>query len=345
MNQAPARLVLIPALLIGAPAAGQIVINNTTPGTYIDISATGTPLSLSDDGEVDITTTVGNVLLAAGTVRVGANGAVRFDGTGQSLGYTNQPIPSTSAFSGDRTLMPFWDDININSGQTGEIYWQEIAGTLIVQWEDAEFFGSTDTTTFQLQVHSTGEAFAQFLYQDVLQPRANGGGSATIGYQAGHSSADDLQWSFNLSNAVVDGDVVSVILSSVGQSFCLSVLNSTGSAAIISGSGSASVAANNLVLAAGPVPNQTGIFYYGPMTMQQVFGNGFRCVGGIVSRLPVTLASGNIMVTALDNTDPPNASGQITVGSTFHFQAWFRDPAAGGALFNLSDGLTVTFEL
>jgi hypothetical protein len=34
---------------------------------------------------------------------------------------------------------------------------------------------------------------------------------------------------------------------------------------------------------------------------------------------------------------------QITAGSTWNFQFWFRDPVAGGASFNLSDGLGVTF--
>ena len=37
------------------------------------------------------------------------------------------------------------------------------------------------------------------------------------------------------------------------------------------------------------------------------------------------------------------AATQITAGSTWNFSAWFRDPAAGGAFFNLSDGLEVTF--
>jgi hypothetical protein len=37
------------------------------------------------------------------------------------------------------------------------------------------------------------------------------------------------------------------------------------------------------------------------------------------------------------------AAGQITAGSTWNFQFWFRDPVAGGASFNLSDGLEVTF--
>jgi hypothetical protein len=35
--------------------------------------------------------------------------------------------------------------------------------------------------------------------------------------------------------------------------------------------------------------------------------------------------------------------GQILPGSTWYFQAWYRDPQAGGATFNLSNGLQATF--
>ena len=36
-------------------------------------------------------------------------------------------------------------------------------------------------------------------------------------------------------------------------------------------------------------------------------------------------------------------SGAFTPGSQWNFQAWFRDPAAGGSNFNLTNGLTITF--
>ena len=46
----------------------------------------------------------------------------------------------------------------------------------------------------------------------------------------------------------------------------------------------------------------------------------------------------------LDITDPPSPSGQITVGSSWNFQFWYRDPAGpGGTGFNLSDGLHAIF--
>ena len=46
-----------------------------------------------------------------------------------------------------------------------------------------------------------------------------------------------------------------------------------------------------------------------------------------------------------DYTQPPMdaGSGMITPGSFWYFQAWYRDPAAIGAGFNLSDALSVRF--
>jgi hypothetical protein len=46
---------------------------------------------------------------------------------------------------------------------------------------------------------------------------------------------------------------------------------------------------------------------------------------------------------ALDLTAPPQASGTITAGSTWNFQFWYRDPTAGGAYYNLTDGTSALF--
>jgi hypothetical protein len=115
----------------------------------------------------------------------------------------------------------------------------------------------------------------------------------------------------------------------------------------MSSNGDFSINSNNLVLFAGPVPNQPGIFYFGADQLNggsgAPFGNGIRCVtGSSVYRLPVSTGIGNSIGFAMDFTSPP-AAGLITAGSTWNFQAWYRDPAAGGANFNLSDGLEITF--
>jgi hypothetical protein len=124
--------------------------------------------------------------------------------------------------------------------------------------------------------------------------------------------------------------------------FCAVNNNSTGQPAVMSYSGTTSIAANNFGLVCSGCPHSTaGLFYYGPNEVQVTFGNGFRCVGGGLFRLGQhpTNASGVA-------TDPINFGAvptPINVGSTWKFQYWYRNPAAGGALFNLSNGLSVTF--
>ena len=130
---------------------------------------------------------------------------------------------------------------------------------------------------------------------------------------------------------------------SLGLSYCLAVANSTGSAAGISAGDCPSLAQNNFVLTAAPVPSSVGIFFYGTGTAQVPLANGFLCVAGSSYRLPSVFASGNSMEYALDLTTAAPPGGPITAGSTWYFQAWYRDGAAGGAGSNLTDGLSITF--
>lgn len=138
-------------------------------------------------------------------------------------------------------------------------------------------------------------------------------------------------------------------LECTSASFCGSTANSTGSAAVISSNGDCSIAANAFRLEAGPVPNTVGLFFYSQVQAGGgagvPFGNGLRCVGGgaPLFRLGASAIDGNLLGLDVDVTSPPQAAGALTPGSTWHFQAWFRDPSAGGAQFDLSDGLSVTF--
>jgi hypothetical protein len=49
------------------------------------------------------------------------------------------------------------------------------------------------------------------------------------------------------------------------------------------------------------------------------------------------------MTRSLDFTNPPSPAAQITAGSTWYFQTWFRDPGFGPAGFNLSNAVEVPF--
>ncbi|MFT5153858.1 MAG: hypothetical protein ACI841_003864, partial [Planctomycetota bacterium] len=90
--------------------------------------------------------------------------------------------------------------------------------------------------------------------------------------------------------------------------------------------------------------NQNGAFFYGPSQQNNPFGNGTMCVAGQLFNLGIISTDffGSASY-SLDLTNPPSAAGQITGGSSWNFQFWYRDPAGGNAAFNLSDGISVPF--
>jgi len=124
--------------------------------------------------------------------------------------------------------------------------------------------------------------------------------------------------------------------------FCVTSPNTAGAGARMSAGGTAKLYADNLVLRAqGCPPFTTGLFFHGANTLQAPFGNGFRCVGGNVLREGIVTANAlGLAELAFDASSSPLP---LAPGVQRHFQFWYRNPAAGGAGFNLSDGLTVRF--
>ena len=128
-------------------------------------------------------------------------------------------------------------------------------------------------------------------------------------------------------------------------------LSEAGSPPSAAASGSTSVSANRFTLhVAGGVPGELGLFYYGPEEVALPFGEGLRCVGagalGTFRLNPPQPMDGQGASSRLVDFDAPPAgsgAGTILPGSTWKFQHWYRDPAGGGAGFNLSDGLSATF--
>lgn len=129
------------------------------------------------------------------------------------------------------------------------------------------------------------------------------------------------------------------------SNYCVASPNSTGQGASIGWSGSLSVAANAFTLTCAQMPpNTPHLFFFGTQTVQSAFGNGFRCAAGSVARLnpPAPATPAGTTSRYVDLAAAP-ALGNIAPGSTRYFQCWYRNPAAGGAGFNLSDGLAATF--
>jgi hypothetical protein len=122
--------------------------------------------------------------------------------------------------------------------------------------------------------------------------------------------------------------------------------NSTGPGARIGWSGSTSVAANALQLSVtGATPATSGIFFYAANSISaQPFRNGFLCIGGGILRLPlVSTSAGGVASLALEIGNPPAPQGQITTGSAWSFQFWYRDSSASPGFSNTSDAVRVTF--
>jgi hypothetical protein len=128
--------------------------------------------------------------------------------------------------------------------------------------------------------------------------------------------------------------------------YCVTSPNSAGPGAVMDWGGSTSLGANNLQLFTYGCPaNKLGIYLYGTNAAQIPLGNGYRCVASPFHRLAsiATNGFGDAMFSVDFTAHPVNSGpGEITIGSTQRFQLWFRDPAAGGGLTNLSDGLLVT---
>jgi hypothetical protein len=185
---------------------------------WVEISGTGTPLNLSNDGVAEVPLPFINALFRNGPVMVGNDGALAFGGP-PWLPYWNSPIPSGALFGGEPALAPFWDDLGAT---TGNVYWQTLGTppgrTFIVEWYNrpyspGDYVIDGDEVTFEVQVFETPASgvFAQYLYVDTnfLDPAHNYGASASVGFQM--DGANGCQWSYHALLSISPGLVLSVL--------------------------------------------------------------------------------------------------------------------------------------
>lgn len=131
---------------------------------------------------------------------------------------------------------------------------------------------------------------------------------------------------------------------------CPGAANSTGQGARLEQVGPISVgyAALSLELRSAP-PGQPALVFYGSAQAPLPLANGELCValGPGPFRLTPANTTGPMgeALFPIDWTAPPATSSPsaLAPGSTWTFQAWYRDPPAPPAASNLSDALTLTF--
>ncbi len=119
-------------------------------------------------------------------------------------------------------------------------------------------------------------------------------------------------------------------------------LNSSGLGARLMAGGTPDSSSGDFVLvASGTVPFQPGLFFQGTQRTNNglglPFGNGLRCVGGVVTRIQVRLSDG------FGNSHTTAQIQGPSSGMRF-YQLWYRDPLAPAPCAwneNLSNGLDV----
>ena len=139
-------------------------------------------------------------------------------------------------------------------------------------------------------------------------------------------------------------------MSEPGVSYCRTSPNSAGKGALISGSGSPSIATNQFSLNVQGAPNsKRGFFFYGTQEGRLPFRGGFLCVGPAGGYHYLQLARSNFngrVSQAVDFSAAPmnSGAGRVFPGATYYFQyCYFDSFAHKTARVNFSDGLRVQF--
>ncbi len=158
--------------------------------------------------------------------------------------------------------------------------------------------------------------------------------------------ADEVNVDTHLETPELDADFALVVTGTTGLADCAQPLptcatapNSVGPGALLAATGSASLAANDLVLSgSGLPPNRTTLFFYGTTSVQVPLGDGNRCAGGSIVRFPLSTSS---PAGSVDLVFDAAAAG-LSPGDESYFQCWYRDGGGpGGTGSNLSDAIQV----
>ena len=186
----------VPTEGLGGPDNfGYRWIDSDEPGgptfNWIDITGTGTSVSLTDDDFVEVTLpfTFEFYGQPKTAVKIGSNGYLTFGGDGTD--FSNDAIPD--AVDPNDIIAPFWDDLNPADG--GTIHYLATATEFIVQYTDINHYsggGEIGTYTFQVILKSNGQMLFQYLtLSGVID-------SQTIGIENSDAS-DGLEVVFNAS--------------------------------------------------------------------------------------------------------------------------------------------------
>jgi hypothetical protein len=125
--------------------------------------------------------------------------------------------------------------------------------------------------------------------------------------------------------------------------YCPATASSAGTVAFVGYAGSLDLSQQNFavfVTGAAIHPSAYGMFIFGVNQTQVAFGNGYLCIQPF-ARMPLQHLTSETLYQSMQSS--PEEFAPFQPGSSWNFQFWYRDAAAGGANFNLSRALHVDF--
>ncbi len=175
--------------------------------SWVDISATGTDLGLSDDSSSDrfpIGFTFPFYAQEYTEVNVASNGVVYF-GTDTYLGLSNICLPSETGYGTDTNALiaAYWDDLAPGTDTGGRVLAQvlgeEPERRLVIMWDQVPVYGKQQPLSFEVILNEIdGSIVLQYLE---VNEGEDAGGSATIGIQDPSAGAGcGLEYSCNAAN-------------------------------------------------------------------------------------------------------------------------------------------------
>jgi hypothetical protein len=128
---------------------------------------------------------------------------------------------------------------------------------------------------------------------------------------------------------------------------CASSVDPTG--ARLGAAGTASLAADTVVLTGSGMPNSNALYFQGTLRLNTglgtVFGDGLRCAGGTITRLGTKTNVAGTSSYPVGADLAVSVRGAITAPGTRTYQTWYRNAAAfcTASTFNLTNGYEITW--
>ena len=164
---------------------------------FIDISQTGTRLTITEDSATHVSVSFPLTLygVTSTALHVGENGAVIFGALNGEVSYANTHMVNAPSF----LVAPLWDDLDAS---TGAVYSKEMGSApnrrFIIMWKDRAHTTGIGSATFEIIFEENGDIRFSYKDTDFDNTLFDFGASATIGVR-GSTASEVVEYAFNES--------------------------------------------------------------------------------------------------------------------------------------------------